>query len=88
MNYNFVLDLKCTHVSDVETITSKKNGNNYSLIKCDFSDGCNEIKGAAIFADDYGNVPHLRIGDIYRVKVSKYYDKTAKVEKEYFTLVK
>lgn len=86
MNFNLIFELPCTYVGDIETIKSK-SGTSYQICKCSFSDGLREIKGAVLFADDNGYIKELKEGDTYRVKISRFYDKDSKTEKEFFKVL-
>ena len=74
MNFNLIFELPCTYVGDIETIKSKA-GPSYTIRKCNFSDGLRDIKGAVLFADENGYLPELNEGNVYRVKLTRFYDK-------------
>lgn len=86
MNYKLIFELPCTYAGDIETITAK-TGKTYEIRKCGFSDGLREIRGAVLFADKNGCVPELKVGDTYRVQMTKYYDKDSQTEKEFFRVL-
>ena len=87
MNFNLIFELPCTYAGDIETIKSN-SGKSYTIRKCSFSDGLRDIKGAVLFADDNGFLPELNEGNIYRVKITRFYDKESKTEKEFFKILK
>lgn len=86
MNYKLIFEVPCIYAGDIETITAK-NGNTYTVRKCAFSNGLMDIRGVRLFADKEGFLPELKVGDTYRVEMTRYYDKESKTEKELFKLL-
>lgn len=86
MTYNLIFELPCTYAGEIETINAK-NGKTYAIRKCGFSDGLREIKGAVFFANKDGFLPKLKVGDTYRIQMTKFYDRESKTAKEFFKLL-
>lgn len=91
MKIDIYLNAVCTKSGVVKTITSKKNGNQYKLKEYDFiidnndddDEEVSEIKGYAMFADEYGNIRELKEGEHYTIRIQRFYDRITRSEKEY-----
>lgn len=82
MNYKLIFEVPCTYAGEIETITAK-NGTTYTVRKCAFSDGLRDIRGVCLFADKGGFLPELKVGDTYRVQMTRYYDRKARLKRSF-----
>ena len=86
LTFKMIIDIPCTYAGEIETITAK-NGNTYTVRKCAFSNGLQDIRGVCLFADKEGRLPELKVGDTYRVQMIRYYDRKSETVKEFVKVI-